>query len=186
MSTPVRACGTTINTLLAAGTLMAISPCVFSDDEDSPGWSPQHILPAEPWKEQQDELPAYPEKGNLLDTNISTGGQAYKVYIDTQSVRPGEDLVVRYTVVMISSSGVWNVSNEGLHCGERTYRRYAYGYQGKWRELEGSQWKPVSGLGVNQYRRLFYNTYMCNQAEPYQDAREIIRKFRSSDYGYEE
>jgi len=186
MRTTVRACGTIINTLLAAGLLMVISPCVFSDAEDSPGWSPQHILPAKPWKEQQDELPAYPEKGNLLDVNISTGGQAYKVYIDTHSVRPGEDFVVRYTVVMISSSGVWNVSNEGLHCGERTYRRYAYGYEGEWRELEGSPWKPVSGLGVNQYRRLFYNDYMCNQSEPYPDAREIIRKFRSSDYDYEE
>ena len=185
MRTTVRACGTIINTLLAAGLLMVISPCVFGDAEDSPGWSPQHILPAKPWKEQQAELPDYPEKGNLLDVNISTGGQ-YKVYIDTHSVRPGEDLVVRYTVVMISSSGVWNVSNEGLHCGERTYQRYAYGYEGEWHELEGSQWKPVSGLGVNQYRRLFYNDYMCNQAEPYQDAREIIRKFRSSDYGYEE
>jgi len=186
MRTPVRACGTIINSLLAAGLLMVISPRVFSDAEDSPGWSAPYIPPAEDWKEQQDELPGYPEKGNLLDTNISTGGQAYKVYIDTQSVRPGEDLVVRYTVVMISSSGVWNVSNEGLHCGERTYRRYAYGYEGEWRKLEGSQWKPVSGLGVNQYRRLFYNTYMCNQAEPYQTAREIIRKFRESDYDYDE
>jgi len=186
MRTPVRACGTIINTLLATGLLLAISPCVFSYDEDSPGWSPQNILPDEPWKEQQSELPDYPEKGNLLDVNISAGGLPYKTYIDTQSVRPGEDLVVRYTVVIISSSGVWNVSNEGLHCGERTYRRYAYGYEGEWRELEGSQWKPVSGLGVNQYRRQFYNTYMCNQAEPYQTAREIIRKFRESDYGYEE
>ena len=186
MRPPVRACGTIINTLLAAGFLMVISPGVFSDAEDSPGWTPQHMLPAEPWKEQQSELPAYPEKGNLLDVNISAGGLPYKTYIDTQSVRPGEDLVVRYTVVMISSSGVWNVSNEGLHCGERTYRRYAYGYEGEWRELEGSPWKPVSGLGVNQYRRQFYNTYMCNQTEPYQTAREIIRKFRESDYGYDE
>ena len=179
-------CRKIINTLLAAGLPMMVSPCAFSDAEDSPGWSPQHILPDEPWKEQQAELPAYPEKGNLLELNISTGGQPFKLYIDTLSVQPGDDLVVRYTVVMIPSGGVWNVSNEGLHCGERKYRRYAYGYEGEWRRLEASPWSPVSGLGVNQYRKIFYNDYMCNQTEPYKDARQITEKFRSSGYGYDE
>jgi hypothetical protein len=175
-----------INTLLAAGLLMMVTPCAFSDAEDSPGWTQQYIPSDEPWKEQQAELPAYPEKGNLLEVNISTGGLPYKLYIDTLSVRPGDDLVVRYTVVMISSTGIWNISNEGLHCGEKRYRRYAYGYDGEWRRLEDSPWSPVSGLGVNQYRKIFYSDYMCNQAQPYMNARQIIEKIRSSDYGYEE
>ena len=147
---------------------------------------PEIFLPAEPWQEQPDELPAYPEKGNLLEVNISTGGQPYKIYIDPPSVRPGDDNVVRYTVVLISSDGVWNVSNEGLRCGEAKYRRYAYGYKGEWRSLEDSPWSQISGLGINQYRRIFYNDYMCAQAEPYKDARQIIERFRSSDYGYDE
>ncbi len=160
---------------------MLVSPCVFSDAEDSPGWMSDG-LPDEPWKEQKNELPAYPEKGNLLEVNINTGGQPFKLYIDTLSVRPGDDLVVRYTVVIISSTGIWNVSNEGLHCGERKYRRYAYGYEGEWRKQEGSPWLPVAGLGVNRYRKLFYNDYMCDQVEPYGNARQIIEKFRSKDF----
>ena len=84
-----------------------------------------------------------------------------------------------HTVVIISSTGIWNVSNEGLHCGERKYRRYAYGYEGEWRKLENSPWSPVGGLGVNRYRKVFYNEYMCKQDEPYNNARQIIGKFRS-------
>ena len=92
---------------------------------------------------------------------------------------------MHYTVVMISSDGVWNVSNEGLHCGEKKYRRYAYGSGEEWRKLENSPWLPVSGVGVYQYRRIFYNDYMCDQTEPYRDAREIINKFRASVTGLE-
>ncbi len=161
-------------------------PCLASDEEDSPGWTPKHFIAAEPWKEQQTGLPAYPEKGNLLEVNISTGGQPWKIYIDTLSVRQGKDSVVRYTVVLISATGVWNISNEGLHCGENKYRRYAYGYEGEWRELEDAPWLPLRGHGVNQYRRIFYNDYMCNQSDPYLEPRQIIERIRSSDYGYEE
>ena len=178
MRTPVRACRKIVNTLLAAGFLVLVSPRVFSDAEDSPGWT-SDFLPSEPWKENPGELPAYPEQGNLLEVNINASHQQYRLYIDTQSIRPGDDYVVRYTVVLVSSSGVWNVSNEGLHCGHRKFRRYAYGYQGQWRELENSPWQPVSGQGVNGYRKLFYNHYMCDQIEPYGSAREIIGKFRS-------
>ena len=179
-------CRNIINTLLAAGILLIISPFAFSDAEDSPGWTPKHIQSAKPWKEQQTELPAYPEKAHLLQVNISTGGQSFALFIDPRSVRIGDDSVVRYTVVMISPAGVWNVSHEGLHCGERRYRRYAYGYEGEWRKPGDTPWLPVSGLGVHQYRRMFYNDYMCNQATPYSNARQIIEKFRSSDYEYEE
>ena len=92
----------TINRLLAAGLLMMISPLVCSDAEDSPGWTPEHILSAKPWKEQQSELPAYPQKASLLDVNISTAGLSYELYIDPLSVKIGDDSVVRYTVVLIS------------------------------------------------------------------------------------
>ncbi len=165
---------------------MMVSPCVFSDSEDSPGWFPEGLLPDVPWKEQQYELPAYPEKANLLEVNINTAGQPFKLYIDTLSVRPGDDFVVRYTVVMISTTGIWNVSNEGMHCGDRKYRRYAYGYEGAWRKQEGSPWLPVAGSGVNRYRKIFYNIFMCDQTEPYNNARQIIEKFRSPAYNIEE
>ena len=176
----------TINGLIAAGLLVMISPCVYSDAEDSPGWMPDHFLSAQPWKEQQTGLPAYPEEGDLLEVNIGTGGMQYKLYLDPLSVTTGKDSVVRYTVVMISATGVWNVSNEGLHCGKKRYRRYAYGYGGDWHELENEPWSPLSGRGVNRYRWTFYNDYMCNQADPFRDPRQIVERFRSSDYGYEE
>ena len=179
-------CSRILNTLIAAGLITMVSPCISDDAEDSPGWSTEHFLSAKPWKEQKTGLPAYPQRENLLEANISLGGQPFQLYIDPLSVRPGKDSVVRYTVVMISSSGVWNVSNEGLHCGKKRYRRYAYGYEGEWRELEDGEWLPLGGRGVNQFRRIFYNDYMCNQATPYSEPRQIVEKFRSSDFGYED
>ncbi|MGB5440066.1 MAG: CNP1-like family protein [Gammaproteobacteria bacterium] len=178
-------CNKTFNNLLTAGLLMTLQPCIASDAEDSPDWTPQYMLPAEPRKEQQAGLPAYPLRDNLLEVNISTGGP-YKLYIDPLSVRSGKDSVVRYTVVIISSTGVWNIVNEGLHCGKNRYRRYAYGNAGEWRELADGPWLPLGGRGINQYRGVFYNDYMCNQVKPWSDPRQIVEKIRSSDYGYEE
>ncbi|MGB5261525.1 MAG: CNP1-like family protein [Gammaproteobacteria bacterium] len=132
-----------------------------------------------PWREQAAELPAYPVSlDKLIELNVSTQGLPYRVYVDPASLATGEDLVVRFTTVMVSSSGVWNVTYEGLHCGERNFRRFAYGIDGTWRMLHESPWQPVSGVGINQYRKLLYDGYLCDVGKPYQDADELVRKLR--------
>ena len=56
-------------------------------------------------------MPAYPEEDRLLEVATSPGGLPFRVYIDPASLVMGDDQVARYTVVIISSSGVWNVSH---------------------------------------------------------------------------
>jgi hypothetical protein len=166
---------------LTACLLLLVAQTATGYDEESAGWSPQTYVEPEAWQEQEGGVPAYPEQGRLLAVAINTGGQPYRIYIDPDSLTMGEDQVARYTVVIISSSGVWNVSNEGLHCGERAYRRYAYGFDGQWQPLADSPWLPISGGGMNRYRKTFYDVYMCNPTEPFPTARQVLGKLRSGD-----
>jgi hypothetical protein len=163
---------------LSAGLLMAVSAPAIAIDDEPTGWTPQTFKEPEPWQEQDSALPAYPREDNLIEVPVSSGGRPYTIHVDPASVTMTDDRVARYTVVIISSSGVWNVAHEGLHCGEREYRRYAYGVGGRWHSLEASGWLPVSGTGMNRYRRVFYDKYMCNPDEPYLKAREIVEMFR--------
>ena len=82
--------------------------------------------------------------------------------------------------MIVSESGAENVSHEGLHCGERKFRRYAYGVNGSWQELAGSSWQPLKGGGVYGYRKEFYRDYMCDPVNPVTHVRQILVKFRSA------
>jgi len=129
----------------------------------------------ESWEEQDVELPAYPEEKNLMDLGIGTVGMQYTVYLDKPSLVRGDDGVVRYTVVLVPSSGIWNVSNEGLRCGEKLYRRYAYGIDGGWQSVNNSPWRDVYGGSAGRYRSILYEKYFCNPLRPYQSVEEMIR-----------
>lgn len=171
--------------LLIACLLLLVSPLASSYDEETGGWSPPTFVAPDPWEEQQQGLPAYPEQDRLLELAVNMEGRPYSIYIDPASLTMGEDQVARYTVVIISSTGVWNVSYEGLHCGERAYRRYAYGFDGQWTPLADSSWQPLTDRGVNWYRKTLYNIYMCSPTEPFMKAEQVLGRLRSgnsSDY----
>jgi hypothetical protein len=153
-----------------------------SDDEDL-GWQQDYVEKpdsADVWQEQDVDLPAYPEKKNLLDLKIATDAMQYTVFLDKTSLVLGEDGVVRYTVVLVPGSGVWNVSNEGLRCGEKQYRSYAYGIDGDWRSLNASPWRDVRGSGANRYRLILYKQYFCNPMRPYQTVEQMIDSFNEN------
>ena len=156
---------------------MAGQAAGFEDAES--GWQPRTFQEPEPWRELDSDLPAYPLEKNLVEAGVSRAGGAYRIYLDAQSLSVAEDQVVRYTVVIVSDDGVWNVTHEGLHCGKKVYRRYAYGVNGGWQELADSPWLPLGGSGVNAYRRTFYNNYMCDPSGPYLQPEQIITRLHS-------
>lgn len=152
-------------------------PVPAADDEELGGWSDEYIEQPHSWTELDAALPAYPQQRDLLDLGIGSDGMQYTVYLDKPSLVRGKDGVVRYTVVLMPPSGVWNVSNEGLRCGEKQYRRYAYGIDGKWQVMNHSPWQAVRGSGANRYRRILYEEYFCNPMRPGQSVREMIDSF---------
>jgi len=162
--------------------LAAVLTCVplisaAYDAEETGGWQHNHVEKPDSWQEMDAALPAYPEKKNLLDLGIGTDDMQFTVYLDKPSLVLGEDGVVRYTVVLVSNADVWNVSNEGLRCGEKQFRRYAYGANGEWQPLNNSPWSDVRGNGSNRYRQVLYADYFCNPTRPYKSAREMIGRF---------
>ena len=165
---------------LTAWCLLLLPATGRADDtfEDGPvggGWKDTRT----PWREQNTDLPPYPTSlDSLIEFNVSTAGLPYRLYLDPASLSAGKDRVVRFTTVMVSSSGVWNVTYEGLHCGERNFRRFAYGIDGTWQALPDSPWQRISGVGMNQYRKLLYEDYFCDTGNRYLEADELVRKLR--------
>ena len=148
--------------------------------EDGPA-GPEHtrVDTLAPWQELNLALPPYPQAlGDLIELNISTAGLPYRLYLDPASLSTGEDRVVRFTSVMVSSAGFWNVTYEGLHCGERNFRRFAYGIDGRWHPLKASPWRRIAGHGVNQYRKQLYEDYLCDTTRRYKDADELVHMLR--------
>ncbi len=149
-------------------------------DDGPVGFTPDNLPADQPWQELGGELPAYPQQEQLLELDIDTGVNPFRYYLDPASLTAGDDRVVRFTSVIVSPSGVWNVTYEGLHCGEKSYRRIAYGAQGQWHTLPDSSWQPVIGTGTQRYRKVLYDNYICPPAEPNRDAAQILRRLRSS------
>jgi hypothetical protein len=152
--------------------------CAYDPDaEETGGWKQEHIKTPQSWEEQDVSLPAYPEEKNLMDLGIATDGMQYTVYLDKPSLQRGEDGVVRYTVVLVPPSGIWNVTYEGLRCGEKQFRRYAYGIDGSWQAMNNSPWRDVQGSGANRYRGILYEKYFCNPLRSNRSAEEMIKSF---------
>jgi hypothetical protein len=169
----------TLTRVLLICLLVLVTGQAAGNDDAESGWQPRNFQKPEAWRELDSELPAYPLEQNLLDTGASSAGRPYRIFLDVPALSVTDDQVVRYTVVIISDDGIWNVTHEGLHCGKEAYRRYAYGVNGEWQELGDSPWLPLDNSGINGYRRKFYVNYMCDPASPYQQPEQIIRKFRS-------
>jgi hypothetical protein len=135
--------------------------------------------PGEKWQEQAFVLPSYPGESRLLELDIDTGTSPFRYYLDPESLSIDKDRVVRFTTVIVSPSGVRNVTYEGLHCGERTHRRLAYGSGGIWHALPDAPWQRITGSGTQRYRKTLYERYMCPATETSRSTEQILRRLRS-------
>ena len=159
--------------------LLFIFSRVISADEEM-GWARGPFVEPPAWKEEVPGLPAYPVNDRLLEVPASFPGFDFRVFIDPDSLFVGGDQVVRYTLVIVSSSGVRNISYEGLHCGKREYRRYAYGSDDAWFPIEASPWQKVSETGMDRYRHVLYWDYLCNPGRANLDVGEMSRRIRNA------
>jgi hypothetical protein len=169
--------------ILCLSLLTALPLCVFAEilPEDGPvGFGPESFPAKQQWQELAGELPPWPEPSRLIELDIDTGARGYRLYIDPQSLTVGKDRVVRFTSVMMSPAGVWNVNYEGLHCGKEQHRRLAYGANETWNELPDSIWSRLTKGGANRYRWILYHHYMCIPTESRKDAADIVRRLRST------
>jgi len=177
MNTPIPGRATHRICWLAA--LVLIFSNAICADGDT-GWTGIPFVEPPAWKEEAPGLPAYPENDRLLELPASLPGYDFRVFIDPESLSVGGDRVVRYTLVIVSSSGVRNISYEGLHCGKHEYRRYAYGSDDAWVPIEASPWQTVRDIGMDHYRHVLYWDYLCSPLRPNLDAASMVRRIRDT------
>jgi hypothetical protein len=117
-----------------------------------------------PWQEQAAAVPAYPADADLLPFSVDQPTLSQTFNIDSKSLSVGVDGVVRYSVVIVSSSGARNVLFEGLRCATREFRTYAYGEAThNFHPAQSDKWQSVSHYGWGGFRAVLLRDYLCDQ-----------------------
>lgn len=111
------------------------------------------------WQEKSQTLPPYATAPQWLELPMPASVRP-KVFVDISDLQLGEDEVIRYTLRQLSSSGIENISREGLYCIKRQLRSYAYGdtVNKRWIEAQNSDWR---GIAANDWIRRELMEDMC-------------------------
>jgi len=139
--TPARGARALALLALAAG---CAQPRTFTDELDT-----------KPWEAQKALLPPYPKAASMVPFYVGPGPFAF--FVDSGSVRVGQDGVVRYTLIARSRSGATNVSYEGIRCEGYARRVYAFGSDASWsrRPIRMGANQPPSGGAADGARQRF-------------------------------
>jgi len=130
-----------------------------------------------PWTEMATQLPPVPEPSALTVFPVS-GATSYVFAIDRQSIAIGSDGVFRFTLVATSSSGVRNVSYEGIRCQTQEKKLYATARSdGTWVRSRTSAWTRIEEVGNNRQEAALMKEYFCPEGYPAQDVAEIGARF---------
>ena len=113
-----------------------------------------------PWAEMEVQLPVFPETENLISFKVGAINDT-QYAIDGSSLSVGSDGVIRYTLVVISSTGAKSISYEGVRCATAERRFYAFGRtDNTWSKARSSQWVKIQG-GSNNHHFELYSNFFC-------------------------
>jgi len=150
--------------VFSAGTLSA----EFDRDYDEKGW-----------EEIETQLPAFPQAENLIPFFVSAATDN-KFMVDANSISVAADGVVRYTLLIVSSSGAQNVSYEGVRCASGERRLYAFGRSDKtWSKARANQWLRIQDSTLNRHHAALYAEYFCPNGAIVRDPDEARMALRS-------
>lgn len=129
-----------------------------------------------PWQEQQEVAPpAFPRPDDLVPFYVSAA--ATNTYlIDASTLAVGADGVVRYVLVVKAAGGATNVSFEGIHCKERSWKHYATGRTDNktWTLSRAAriEWRPIENKPVNRHHAALSRDLFCPMGHPIRTADE--------------
>lgn len=131
-----------------------------------------------PWQEITVQLPAAPEKANLLNFDVGNTTSMHFA-VDARSISVGDDGVVRYTLVSRSPSGVENISYEGIRCATQERKLYAFGHKdGSWTRSRRDRWERFTGTVANRQHATLARDYFCTSTVVEGNAEQIMRRLR--------
>ena len=132
------------------------------------------------WAENKvDSLPSLPQQANLLPFDVS-GNTPLTFAVDSKSLSVGSDGVVRYTVVVKSPSGAYNVNYEGIRCDTYEWRQYAglnADHDG-WDNSVATPFARIEDGSLNAYQASLYQDYFCANRIPTGNAKQILENIR--------
>lgn len=132
-----------------------------------------------PWKESPQALPDYPQQDDLIEFKIDGPDADFEYRIDSKSLVLSEDGVVRYTLVLTSSTGATNVLREGLRCSTKEYKTYGYGTPDhKLEPLNETDWKKIINSGPARFRSDLLNYYLCDAFRIPQQPGRIVERLK--------
>jgi len=127
-----------------------------------------------PWVELQAQLPAYPNPDEALPFFVSAATDN-KFFIDPKSISVGTDNVVRYTLIVKSPEGALNVTFEGMRCGSRETKLYAFGHpDGTWSRNRYAKWSPIRYKDRNRQHHMLYDDFFCPGGIIVNDTKEAV------------
>ncbi|TCS36900.1 CNP1-like family protein [Paucimonas lemoignei] len=133
---------------------------------------------SQPWQESAIQLPAAPNKADLLDFDVG-GTTTMRFAVDAKSLSVGNDGVVRYTLVSRSASGAENVSYEGIRCESYEKKLYAFGQKdGSWSRSRRDKWDAITGTAANRQHAVLAKEYFCRHKIVEGNAKQIIDRIR--------
>ena len=159
--------------------LLLLAGCGTPPAEQSE-WERQHGKPAP--EDAQVALPDYPAAARLVEFDMNNAGD-FHYYIDSATLSVDrKEGIVRYVLVARSSSGVQNVTYEGLRCETAEHRFYAFGRpDGTWSRSR-ADWRPLQQ--GQPLQRVLYADYFCPQKVAILDAAEGVRALREGGHPF--
>lgn len=130
--------------------------------------------------EERLELPAAPKDENLLQFDPAFVS-SLSFYVDSASLKVGAtDRIVRYALVIKSSSGASNITYEGLRCDTAERKIFAYAApDGSWSAARDPQWTSID---KERYRRTLFDYYFCPRMVMVRSVREAIYSLENGGY----
>ena len=152
---------------------------------DDPHKTEREYIEGESWKEGEQALPSFPREENLVDLHLDYPGSKFSYFLDSDSLKLGDDDVIRYTLLVRSTSGASNVMFEGMLCNEKIYKTYGYGTgKGKFKVARNPKWRPIRESGNKPFRYDMWKHYFCfveNKIES-RGRQEILRAIKYPEY----
>ena len=117
----------------------------------------------EEWKESEVVIPPVAKDKEFKQLAVTEASERYNYYLAEKSITRGTDGVMRYTVAVVSPSGVRNIFYEGLRCIENEVKTYAYASKGgAFRPTLKSRWRTVSNKGASAYQDFLKGVIVCD------------------------
>jgi hypothetical protein len=125
------------------------------------------------WREADVPPPPPPASGELLAFFVSSASDL-RFFVDSASLAPAADGVVRYTLLVRSPLGAESITYEGIRCATGEVKTYATARPDRTWSVRPGAWRRIEPRGVQRWHETLWHEYFCPGKIPIGSAAEGI------------